>query len=77
MPSRLRRHTDNMHIIFNRLLRRLFRRLEHRPHIHIKAQVGKGRGNHLGTAVMTILTHLYHQHSRAAAMVFRKGFDFF
>ena len=62
-----------MHIIVDRILRGFFRRLEQRPHIHVKPDVGKGRGNHLRPPVMPILAHLHDQHPRPATLRLGKG----
>ena len=58
-----------MHIVFNGLARAFFRRLEQRADIHIKAQIGKSRGHHFGTAVVPVLPQLGDHHARAAALL--------
>ena len=66
-----------MHVIVDGVLRRFLRGLEQGPHIHVKTDIGKGRGNDLGPAVMAVLTHLDHQHARATAFGLGKRFDIF
>ena len=77
MTRSLGGNPNYMHIILNGLARSLFWGLEHRSHIHIKAQVSKGRSNHLGAAIMSILPHLHHQHARTTTMGFSKLSYFF
>ena len=59
-----------MHVIFNGLARHFFRRGKKRSHIHIKAHIGKCRGNHFRAAVMAVLAHLGNKQTRAAAFAF-------
>ncbi len=56
-----------MHVIVDGVTRRFLRRLKQRAHIHVKTDIGKGRGDHLGAAVVAVLAHLDHQHARPAA----------
>src|SRR5579872_5681017 len=64
-----------MHVIFDRLARGFLGRLEKRSDIDIKADIGEGGGDHLGTAIMTILPELHHQHAGPAALLSGEGFD--
>jgi hypothetical protein len=75
VPGRLARDPHHMHIVVDGILRGLFRRLEQWAHIDIEADIGKRRGDDLGTAVMAVLAHLHHQNPRAAALFFGKGLD--
>ncbi|MPL82808.1 hypothetical protein SDC9_28757 [bioreactor metagenome] len=75
MARGLRRDADDMHVVVDRVLRRLFRGLEQRPDVDVEADVGKGRGDHLGAAVMPVLTHLHHQHARTAAFLLGEFLD--
>ena len=61
-----------MHVIVHRILRGLSGCLEQWSHIHVKADVGKGRGNHLRPPVVAILAHLHHQHPGAPPLVLGK-----
>ena len=47
-----------MDIVLDSLAGRLGRSLEERTHIHVKTAVGVTGGYNLGTAVVTVLTHL-------------------
>jgi hypothetical protein len=66
VAGRLARHADHMHVVLDRLPRRLLRRLEQRPDIDVEAEIGEGGGDHLGAAVVAVLAHLDHQHARPA-----------
>lgn len=65
-----------MHIVLNGLACAFLGRLEQRPHVHIKAQISKSSGHHLGTPVMPILPQLGDHHARAAAQQLGSGVDF-
>ena len=64
-----------MDVIVDRILRRLGRGLEQGADIDIKADVGEGGGDHLGTAIMAVLAHLDDQHPGAAAVFFGESLD--
>jgi hypothetical protein len=66
-----------VHIVLNRLAGAFFGGLEQRAHVDVKAQVGKGRGHHLGAAVVAVLAQLADHHARAAALLFGKVADVF
>jgi hypothetical protein len=61
-----------MHVVVDGVLRGLFRGLEQRADVDVKADVGEGGGDHLGAAVVAVLAHLDDQHARAAAFVPRR-----
>ena len=56
-----------MHVVVNRVLGGFSRGLEQRAHIHVKADIGEGRGDHFRPAIMPVLAHLHHQHTGTAA----------
>src|SRR5207244_6977356 len=58
-----------------RLPRRLFRGLEQRADIDVEADIGKGGGDDLGTAVVAVLAELGDQHARTAPLGAGKGGD--
>ena len=64
-----------MDIVFNRLAGALFRRLEKRAHIHVKAQVGKCGGHHFGATVMAVLAEFGNHHTRTSAFFVGKRSD--
>ena len=57
-----------MHVVLQRVLRGLLGRLEERADIDVEADVGEGRRDHLGAAVVPILTELDHQDAGPAAL---------
>ena len=63
-----RRHADDVHIALHREARYFAWSLEERTDIHVKANVGQCRGNHLGAAIVPILPHLGDQDARPAAL---------
>src|SRR5213078_857658 len=67
--GRLARHADDVHIVLNRLAGGLFRGLEQGPDIDIEADIGKGRGDDPGAAVVAVLPQLDDQHARPAAFL--------
>jgi hypothetical protein len=64
-----------MHVVLDRLARAFLGRLEQRAHVDVEAQVGKGRGHHLGAAVVAVLAQLGDHHARAAALLVAEGGD--
>src|SRR5262245_21436465 len=60
----LARHTDHVHIVLDRLARRLLRSLEEGTDLDVEAEVGERRRDHLGTAVVAVLTELRHEDAR-------------
>ena len=75
MARRLARDADHVHVVLDRLARRLLRRLEQRPDVDVEAEVGEGRGDHLEAAVVAVLAELHHQHARAPAVRLGEGLD--
>ena len=75
MARRLAADAHDMHVIVHRILRGLFRRLEQRSHIDVKADIGKGGGDHLGAAVMPVLPHLDDQHPGATPLLGGESLD--
>jgi hypothetical protein len=75
VPGRLAGDADHVHVVVDGVLRGLFRGLEQRAHIHVEADIGKGRGDHLGAPVVPVLAHLDHQHARAPALRLGEGLD--
>ena len=69
----LRGDSNDMNIIVDGVLRRLFRRLEQRADIHIEADIGESCGDNYRAAIMAILAHFHHQHPRAAAFARSEG----
>ena len=63
-----RTHAYNVNVIVHRILRRLFRRLKERPHVHVESHIGISGGNHLGAPVVTVLPHLRDQDAGAPAL---------
>ena len=55
-----------MHMILHRLFGHLLRRGEEGPDLHVEADVGEGRGDHLLPAVVAILAHLGDEDCRRA-----------
>jgi hypothetical protein len=68
-----RGHAHGVHVVLNRLAGAFFGGLEQRAHVHVKAQVGKGGGHHLGAAVVAVLAQLADHHAGAAALRFGKA----
>ena len=64
-----------MDIILNRLPRTFFWSLKQRPHVNVKAQIGKRRGHDLGTPVVTVLAQFGDHHPRATPLLAGKGVD--
>jgi hypothetical protein len=58
VARRQRAHTHGVHVVLDRLAGAFFGRLEQRAHVDVKSQVGKGRGHHLGAAVVAVLAQL-------------------
>ncbi len=68
-------HAHDVHIVFHRLARGLFRRLKQRTNVDIKTQISKRSRHDFGAAVMPVLAHLGHQDARPAAFMAGKGVD--
>ncbi len=72
MAGRQAGNAHHMHIVFNGHFGRFLRRLKHRADVHIKTDVRIRRGHHLDAPVMTVLSHLGYQKSRAASCLLQK-----
>jgi hypothetical protein len=66
---------DDVHVVLDGLARGLLRGLEQRTHVHIEAQVGVGRGHHLGAAVVAVLAHLGDHDARPPPLARRERLD--
>ena len=62
-----RRNADGMHVVLDGLARGFLRRLEQRADVDVEAEVGEGRGDDLGAAVVAVLAELGDHDARAAA----------
>ncbi len=67
VARRLGGDADHVHVVLDGLPGRLLRGLEQRADVDVEAEVGEGRGDHLGAAVVAVLAQLDHQHARPAA----------
>ena len=63
----LARHADEVHVVLDRVACRLLGRLEERADVDVEAEVGERGGDHLGAAVVAVLTELGDEQARAAA----------
>ena len=63
-----------MHVVLDSLASSLGRSLEQRAHIYVEATVGISRSYHLGTTVVTILSHLRNHDTRLTALFLGKFF---
>ena len=63
-----RAHADRVHVVLDRLARAFLGGLEQRADVDVEAEVGEGRGHHLGAAVVAVLAELGDHHARAAAL---------
>src|SRR5262245_2528820 len=75
VTPRLRGHADHVDVVLDRLARHLLGRLEERAHVDVEAQIGERGGDHLGAAVVTVLTDLGDQDARAAAVLAQEAID--
>ena len=64
-----------MHVVLDRLSRRLVGRGEQRPDVHVEAQIGEGGGYHLLAAVVAILADLGDQDARTPAVALDESLD--
>ena len=62
----LARHADDVHVVLDRVARRLLGRLEERADVDVEAEVGERGGDHLGAAVVAVLAELGDEDARAA-----------
>ena len=58
VPGGLARHADDVHVVLDRVARRLLGRLEQRADVDVEAEVGERGGDHLGAAVVAVLAEL-------------------
>ena len=72
VPGGLARHADDVHVVLDRVARRLLGRLEERADVDVEAEVGERGGDHLGAAVVAVLAELGDEHARAAALARRR-----
>ncbi len=68
-------NAEGVHVVFDGLAGGFFRCLEEGAHVDVKAEVSKGRGDHLGAPVVTVLAELGDHYARAAAFFFGKFGD--
>ncbi len=61
-----------MHVIFHGLAGGFGGRLEKRPDVHVKSQVGEAGGDHLRPPVVPVLPQLGDQDAGAAAVGFEE-----
>ncbi len=73
MACREARGADDVDVVFEGHLGRLVGCLEHGADVDVEAEVGEGRGDDLEAAVVAVLTHLRHEHPRAAACLLQEG----
>ncbi len=62
-----------MHVVLDGMAGGLVRCLEQRSDIHVKADIGKCRGDYLGAAVVSVLPQLDDQQARAPAFLLCEG----
>ena len=70
-----RRYADNMHVVLHRLAGSFLGRLEQGADIHVEAEIGEGRCDHLLAAVVAVLAHLGDQDARAAPVLGLEAVD--
>ena len=58
-----------MHVVLDRLPRRLFRRGEQRADVDVEAEIRESRSDHLLAAVVAVLADLGDENARPAAIV--------
>ncbi len=69
------RDADDVHVVLDRLPRRLVGGLEQRADVDVEAEVGERRGDHLLAAVVAVLAHLGDQDARPPAVVALERLD--
>ena len=72
VPGGLARHADDVHVVLDRVARRLFGRLEQRADVDVEAEVGERGGDHLGAAVVAVLAELDDEQARPATLARRR-----
>ena len=75
VPGGLARHADDVHVVLDRVARRLFGSLEQRADVDVEAEVGERGGDHLGAAVVAVLAELDHEQAGPAALAARELVD--
>ena len=75
MAGSLRRNTDYVNVVLDRLLGHFFGRGKHGRQVNIETHICKGCRNYLGTAIVSILAHFTHQHTGTTAMLFSESLD--
>mmetsp|Transcript_56852 Transcript_56852/g.112956 ORF Transcript_56852/g.112956 Transcript_56852/m.112956 type:complete len:297 (-) Transcript_56852:913-1803(-) len=73
VPGSLRAHTNHMHVSIKRLQSHLRWSSKKWTHVHIVAEGGKRRSDHVGSAVVAVLAHLGNEYARASAMCILEG----
>ena len=73
MSGGKRRHADDVDVVLDRLAGAFRRRRKQRADVHVEAEIGKGRGDHLLAAIMAVLADLGDQNPGAAAVVSLEG----
>ena len=58
---------DHVDLLLDREPRAFLGRLEERAGDHLEAEIGEGRGDHVGAAVVAVLAHLGDEHAGLAA----------
>ena len=69
MRGRERGDAEDVHVVLDRLARRLGRRRKQRADVDVEAEIGERRGDHLLAAVVAVLADLGDQDARPAAFV--------
>ena len=69
VPRGLLTDANHVHIVIDGVLRRFIRCLEQGANVYIKPNVSKGRGDHFGAAIMTILANFDDKHPRPTAFI--------
>ena len=75
VAGRLARDADDVHVVLDRIARGFFRRLEQRTDVDVEAEIGEGRRDHLGAAVVTVLAQLRDEDARPASFVLGEVVD--
>ncbi len=75
--GRQRRDAEDMHVVLDRLPRRLVGGGEQRPDIDVEADIGEGGRDHLLAAVVAVLADLGDEDARAAALGILERIDQF
>ena len=68
-----RADADDVHVVLHRLAGGLGGGREQGADVHVEAEVGEGRGDHLLAAVVAVLAHLGDQDARSPAVGLLEG----